>query len=687
MRGAANPEKHSLFDLDWAPILDQIDVELPGFDLRAVYVQSIGENECRITAHRGFPNPGFASRLSFTYNVARHPLFELDQTLSLDETRFFSDHPFTPSAYHLFRYACGGKVPASSLFIPLVPDGSASRALVILDRFHPFINDVEKANALRVKLLDLIENQLRERTPEPASPTEPLRAINAVLQLDARQLPIEMTIEENLNKLAYLIDFDTVKVWHEPSREIKLTDSAVSTGAITFGRSIRDMIEHRQPLLENDSRMPKELSMLSDIGGTRLFIPLRVDSNSSVIMTLIRDHTKPFSEQDLLQADLFSKFFHATANANLAIEPSDHSKQQARHTAVIEAVFDGVLITDTVNKIQFINSALYELIGKTETAKNDPTIESFSSHFGNDLEGWKDHILTWSLNAKFEDPKSAYTDRIALKNGRVLLLHLSPILLGNDFLGTISIFRDVTYEHAFDRLKTDFITSISHELRTPLTSIAGYVDLLLMGAAGGLTDEQRAFMSIIKNNSGKLNNLINDLLELTTIEAGNYQLRAKPFDIVSVAREITRKVERANLNRSKSVQINFEHSPNLPLVYANLDRSSQIIENLISNACAYSAEHGVVNVFIREMESYLQLSVHNQNVVVPPEHEAIIFDKFYKGDDPTVQILQGSGLGLPIIKQLVELQKGRIWVSNDQNTQGSTFAFTLPIWNEGAEDG
>jgi signal transduction histidine kinase len=114
----------------------------------------------------------------------------------------------------------------------------------------------------------------------------------------------------------------------------------------------------------------------------------------------------------------------------------------------------------------------------------------------------------------------SYAEQLELEDGRIALVHLAPVILQNDFLGTVSIFRDITHEVEVDRLKSEFVATVSHELRTPMTSVRGYVDILLMGAAGALNENQMHFLSIVKNNTERLNILVNDLLDISRIEAG-----------------------------------------------------------------------------------------------------------------------------------------------------------------------
>src|SRR5678815_5854988 len=128
-------------------------------------------------------------------------------------------------------------------------------------------------------------------------------------------------------------------------------------------------------------------------------------------------------------------------------------------------------------------------------------------------------IRNWSDGPIAYEPGESYAEQLDLENGRIILVHLSPVILQNDFLGTVSIFRDITHEVEVDRLKSEFVATVSHELRTPMTSIRGYVDVLLMGAAGAVNENQVHFLNIVKNNTERLNILVNDLLDVSRIES------------------------------------------------------------------------------------------------------------------------------------------------------------------------
>src|SRR3990172_2224864 len=140
-------------------------------------------------------------------------------------------------------------------------------------------------------------------------------------------------------------------------------------------------------------------------------------------------------------------------------------------------------------------------------------------------------IRNWSEGSIAYETGETFAEQLDLENGRVVLVHLAPVILQNDFLGTVSIFRDITHEVEVDRLKSEFVATVSHELRTPMTSIKGYVDVLLMGAAGALSENQAHFLDIVRTNTDRLSVLVNDLLDISRIEAGRAALSLQPLDL------------------------------------------------------------------------------------------------------------------------------------------------------------
>ena len=207
-------------------------------------------------------------------------------------------------------------------------------------------------------------------------------------------------------------------------------------------------------------------------------------------------------------------------------------EEASRSQAILEAVADGVLVTGADNKITFLNSSVQSILDD-----RSPTVcwvirwRTLAACSAKPAPpGWKPSGAGQKLQALMI-PGDTYAEQLELENDRIALVHLAPVILQNDFLGTVSIFRDITHEVEVDRLKSEFVATVSHELRTPMTAIKGYVDILLMGAAGAINENQSHFLDIVKNNIDRLNILVSDLLDISRIEAGRVTLLMQALDL------------------------------------------------------------------------------------------------------------------------------------------------------------
>jgi signal transduction histidine kinase len=217
-----------------------------------------------------------------------------------------------------------------------------------------------------------------------------------------------------------------------------------------------------------------------------------------------------------------------------------------------------------------------------------------------------------------------------------------------------------------------------------MTSIRGYADILLLGAAGALNENQSHFLNIIKNNTERLNILVNDLLDISRIEAGRVTLAPQPLDLRDVAEDVLADILRRSQEENKPMAISLEASKELPRVFGDSERVRQILDNLVDNAYHYTPTDGQIQVRIHPANGEVQVDVTDTGVGIAPEDQERVFERFFRGEHPLVLATPGTGLGLPIVKQLVEMHHGRIWMkSKGVPGQGSTFSFTLPAHQTG----
>jgi signal transduction histidine kinase len=224
-----------------------------------------------------------------------------------------------------------------------------------------------------------------------------------------------------------------------------------------------------------------------------------------------------------------------------------------------------------------------------------------------------------------------------------------------------------------NRLKSEFVSMVSHELRTPLTSIQGYSDLLLEDKR--ISEAQRESLSAVKKNSDRLLGLINDLLDLSRMEAGRLDLHRASLDLARLIPEVASSLR--PLIETKRQRLRLDLGEALPAVWADADRVTQILTNLISNAHKYTLAEGSITVAARRDDGFVRVDVSDTGIGLSPEDQAQLFTRFFRAHDRSSQAAGGTGLGLVITRLLVELHGGRITVSSAPG-QGSTFSFSLP---------
>jgi signal transduction histidine kinase len=233
-----------------------------------------------------------------------------------------------------------------------------------------------------------------------------------------------------------------------------------------------------------------------------------------------------------------------------------------------------------------------------------------------------------------------------------------------------------TYREELEGLKNEFISTISHELRTPMTSIKGYTDLLLSEKVGTLSEQQRRFMHVVKNNADRLTALVNDILDISRIETGRVKLKVTSINLARLIGDMADNFRGRMVE--KSLELILDLPPRLPLIRGDEARVVQILENLASNAWKYTPEGGKVTVKARAVDGFVQVDVVDTGIGIAQRDLAHIFDRFYRTEQAEVRAVDGTGLGLAIVKMFVELLGGRIWVQSELN-QGSIFSFTLPL--------
>ncbi len=351
--------------------------------------------------------------------------------------------------------------------------------------------------------------------------------------------------------------------------------------------------------------------------------------------------------------------------------------------AIIESMSDGVMVLDPKNRIVDVNPAAQHLIGRTASdIIGQPATQA--------LARWTDLI------ERCRDVIQAHAE-IVLGEGeaqRDYDLHVSPLQDRRGRLtGRLVILRDITERkqveeelrkakeaaEAANIAKTDFVSLVSHELRIPMTSIKGYADLLAIGAAGSVNPAQAGFLDTIRSNVDRMTKLVGDLTDITRIESGRLRLELSAVNVAEVVEEVVQSTRRQI--EEKAHTLTLQIAGDLPPVRADRSRLSQILTNLISNAYKYTPPGGRITLCAEQfLESHqvVHVVVQDNGIGLSLEDQEKIFSKFFRSEDQLVREAPGTGLGLNITKNLVELQGGRIWFDSALH-KGTAFHFIMPV--------
>jgi two-component system phosphate regulon sensor histidine kinase PhoR len=258
-----------------------------------------------------------------------------------------------------------------------------------------------------------------------------------------------------------------------------------------------------------------------------------------------------------------------------------------------------------------------------------------------------------------------------LEDGRVFNAHSTAIAN----VGRVVVMQDITPLKELDRIKSDFVNTVSHDLRSPLTAILGYVELI--GRVGPVTEQQAEFIRRIVFSVQSITTLITDLLDLGRIEAGFDTQK----EVTHLATVIRYAVEDAQFQAEiKRQALKAQIAPGLPSVLANPPRLRQMLANLLGNAIKYTPAGGAINVSATADSETIVLTVADTGLGIPPSDLPYVFNKFYRASNIRERF-EGSGLGLSIVKSIVENHGGRIWVDS-RPEEGTTFTVILPAYHE-----
>lgn len=383
----------------------------------------------------------------------------------------------------------------------------------------------------------------------------------------------------------------------------------------------------------------------------------------------------------------------------------DQLRQEERKlTAIVENLGEGLIVVEPAGRVLYVNPVAERLLNLGRTA-------GYQNFIAVDTETG---TISWTKQSMGAEPAITDTQTVNLKvlssSRRAMEQHQAMIaelsvngdqsnaemrvlrIIASQFsdesnkgAGTVYVFDDITHEYEVEQMKSEFVSLVSHELRTPLTSIIGFISLILDGKTGKINQKQYESLSRAHRQSERLAALINDLLDISRIEAGRIEMKRERVHIDRVAK---RRIEELRPQADeKAITLLLDANPNLPLLIADADRVGQVFINLIGNAIKFTPNGGKVTVRISEsphngsVSNGFHVEIIDTGPGIPPDEREKIFDKFQQLASTRTQ-QGGTGLGLSIASGIVEAHGGKLWIDAGDNEQGCNFQFFIPLGQE-----
>ena len=345
--------------------------------------------------------------------------------------------------------------------------------------------------------------------------------------------------------------------------------------------------------------------------------------------------------------------------------------EKTKAELILDSMADGVIVIDENNKIVLFNPSaekIFDLNAKKVIGKH---ILHYMKRFGFVDTTYTSKSNEIAFNKKRIDIREFEIKKPSKKTIKTTFTPLKS--KGRKILGNIIVIEDITKYREIENMKTEFVSTVSHELRTPLTSIKGYAALLVDKTLGQLTEKQERAVSIINKESDRLSNLINDILDLSKLEHGKIKANFEPINL----EECLDNCPALNLIKKKGINFSKTLPKDMPIVHADKNKISQVFTNLLSNSAKFTSPEGNIAVRILDKKNEIKVSIKDTGIGVAKKDIPKLFNKFYQVENHLRRNQGGTGLGLPIVKEIIGLHHGLMGIESKLK-KGTTISFTLP---------
>jgi len=526
-------------------------------------------------------------------------------------------------------------------------------------------------------------NQLaRIREPEMLALLEIGKAVNSTLDLDK---VLNIILKETF--VLFKADAGSVMLLNEEDiLTIKaargLPRDIIRKTRVRLGEGIAGWVAQTgQDLLLDgkvtDPRFKNLVNRKEEIS-TSICVPLKSRDRTIGVLMLRRSGSRRFTEHQRNMLSLISdQVSMAIENAWLFEQEKEKTEEleklnrilgleKLKIETILTRMADGVVVVSPEGKIILLNRAGEKMLGMSS---REVIYKHFDSLFpGKDIfREIKDAVFNMGVRYSSEFSREFEGEEVYIR-----LLGTAMRGKNEDAGSVVVVLQNITEMKKINKMKTEFVSMVSHELRTPLTSIMGFAELILIRDFPKKRRDR--YLDIILADSSRLLRLINNLLDVSKLEAGQIQFTLQPVKIDELIPGILESFEGHCSDHIIKMKVEGE----IPTLSLDKDMFSNVINNLVGNAVKYSSRGGTILVRLRRNESVVQVAVEDEGIGIAPEKIPLIFDKFFRVDSSLDRSTGGTGLGLATVKYIIMAFGGKIWVESELG-KGSKFIFTLPL--------
>ena len=451
-------------------------------------------------------------------------------------------------------------------------------------------------------------------------------------------------------------------------------------GAVMTGQPIerlrRGVFESEESGWQLSIPTMRETDSIGELSRALERMRLLVKSCETRVEKEVRAQTKEIVKREKQLEDQQSAILNILDD--LEAEKKKLEEEKAKDDAILDNVGDGLVVLDVKERVRVMNVAAQEMlglaasrvIGKQWSATVKMTDESGKTVPGRE----RPYARSLATGKKMASKEYYFTrkDKTRFPANTVA----SPVLFGGKVIGAVIVFHDIAKEKEVDRAKTEFVSLASHQLRTPLSAINWYAEMLLAGDVGKLNKEQREYLEEIYRGNKRMVTLVGALLNVSRIELGTMAILPAPTDLAEIAEDALKElVPQITLKNFRIVK-KFDAAPRVMDVDPKLTRV--IFQNLLSNAVKYTPANGTIAVSIERKDPNVLITVADTGYGIPASVHQKIFTKLFRADNARERDAEGTGLGLYIVKSILDESGGMVWFDSAEN-KGTTFYVTLPL--------